>query len=94
MKEDRGREGRRPDDGEGEEARRDAELDDSDEEDDTDPRVWSCGDAPPRGPWTRRRAAATWSAPPSTEQQHRDLIGRKVLIAHLRPRRASRPTGT
>lgn len=58
----------------------DGELDDSDEEDDTDP-LWSCGDAPEEPP-----EGFTYAACPTLEsdQQHRELVGRKVLVAHER----------
>ena len=56
----------------------DGELDSSDEEDDTDP-LWSCGDAPDDPP----QGFAYATCPTlETDQDHRDLIGRKVLIAH------------
>ena len=58
----------------------DGELDSSDEEDDTDP-LWSCGDAPEDPP-----QGFTYATCPTLEsdQDHRNLIGRKVLIAHER----------
>ena len=55
-------------------------MDDSDEEDDTDA-LWSCGDAPDEPP---EGYAYSLCPPLETEQQHRDLIGRCVLIAHER----------
>ena len=47
-------------------------------QDDTDP-LWSCGDAPEEPP-----EGFTYAACPTLEsdQQHRELIGRKVLVAH------------
>ena len=66
--------------GEDEEEAEDGELDDSEEEDDTDP-LWSCGDAPEDAP-----EGFSYAVCPTleSEQDHHKLIGRKVLVAHER----------
>ena len=59
---------------------KDGELEDSDEEDDTDP-LWSCGDAPHEPP-----EGFTYALCPTLEsdQQCRELIGRMVLACGAR----------
>ena len=58
----------------------DGELDSSDEEDDTDP-LWACPDAPKDPP-----DGFTYAACPvlESDQNCRELIGRKVFVAHDR----------